>query len=153
LTPDIFDSLTVDMATYVLRKPEVATWETKFNPEFRNHFVKMSQDLEFIYGINRNDSIYFFLIRDGRDQNGKANRGVGGRMVLNDDYSIAYFEELFVTRIKDRAILESIGLDFMNTVSLNEQLDKFVSLEMSDIEWPDGRLFYSVQKSEWRYVD
>ena len=146
--------LMVDVATYVLRKPALATWETKFDDEFRAYYQKNARELEWIYTIERQDTLFFFLVRDGRDNRGKANRGVGGKLVLSEtENKITYFEELFVTKIIDRNKIEALGRDFLTTVSDNRELNAFIEEQNKQIEWPDGRLFYSVQKSEWRYVD
>lgn len=145
--------LFIDMATRVLRKPDAATWETKFDAEFRPYFENKASDLEWIYAVEKGDTVFFYLIRDGRDQRGKSNRGVGGKMVLNASNDIQYFEEIFVTKIIDRVNLESIGSRFMKTIDQGESTEEFIQNPNSAIEWPDGRLFYSVQKSEWRYVE
>lgn len=150
---DVVDRLLVDFATYVLRKPEHANPQTKFNPEFREYFEKKSAELEWIYALDKNDTVYFYLIRDGRDHKGKSNRGVGGKMVLNPSCQIEYFEELFVSKIIDRNNLEALGQRFMKAIENSESIASFIENPNSSVEWPDGRLFYSVQKSEWRYVD
>jgi len=147
------NTLRADMATFILRKPDAAQWDTKFNPEFRKYYANKIEDIELLFVLEKLDTLYFYLIRDGRDQNGKANRGVGGKMVLNDQFHILFLQELFVTRIKSRAVLESIGFNFLDDVNQNRTLRNYSSEKMADVEWPDGRLFYSVEKSEWRYVN
>jgi hypothetical protein len=74
-------------------------------------------------------------------------------MVINAGNDIVYFEELFVTKIIDRINLESIGTRFMKAVEQGQNTSEFIQNKNNSVEWPDGRLFYSVQKSEWRYVD
>lgn len=147
------DTLRVNMATFILRKPDAAQWDTKFDPIYRSYYINKMVDLELRYVFQKTDTLYYYVIRDGRDQNGKLNRGVGGRMVLNEQYQIQYLEELFVTRIKPRAVLENIGLQFMNDIEDTTPVENYTSEKKSDIEWPDGRLFYNIEKSEWRYVD
>lgn len=147
------EKLNIDITTRVLRKPDAATWQTKFNVEFREYFERKATELEWIYSIQQQDTIFFYLIRDGRDNNGKANRGVGGKMILDNDNEISYFEELFVTKIIDRINLERIGREFLSAVQENSAPDEFIEKSLASMEWPDGRLFYSVEKSEWRYVD
>lgn len=151
--PELIDGWLVEIATYVLRKPDAATWQTKFNPEFRNYYEKLSNDLEWIYAREKQDTTFFFLIRDGRDNNGRANRGVGGKLVFNEANEIQHFEELFVTKITDRINLESIGKRFMMSIEEGSNLNSYIQNQNNLVEWPDGRLFYSVEKSEWRYVD
>jgi len=153
LSPDVYDQRITDIATYVLRKPDAATWQFKFNPEFREYYVAKSKELELIYALQIKDTIFFYLIRDGRDQNGKSNRGVGGKMVLDPSETIIYFEELFVTKIIDRINLEAIGKRFIKIIRNGESVNDFIKDPNSSTEWPDDRLFYSVEKHEWRYVD
>lgn len=148
-----YNDLVIDIATYVLRKPDAATWQTKFNPEFRAYFTEKSKELELYANATYNDTIYAYLIRDGRDNKGKSNRGVGIRMVKNQENKIVYFEELFVTKIVDRMNLEGIGQRFLTHLKDQGTPSDFISNNNQNIEWPDGRLFYSVEKSEWRYVD
>jgi hypothetical protein len=153
LDSELQNRLLIDMATHVLRKPDAATWQTKFDDEFREFFTKKASELEWLYSINRQDTIYFYLIRDGRDNNGRANRGVGGRMTWDAESQITFFEELFVTKIIDRINLERIGREFLTAVIDNKTSKDFIDSSSTSIEWPDGRLFYSIEKSEWRYVD
>jgi hypothetical protein len=151
--PDMMEKWLTNLAIFILRKPDAATYQTKFNPEFRNYYEAKSRESEWIYAFENKDTVYFFLIRDGRDNNGKANRGVGGKLVLNAANEIQYLEELFVTKIIDRVNLESIGQRFMQSVEAGESMDAFIDNPNNTVEWPDGRLFYSVEKSEWRYVE
>lgn len=153
LDSELQNRLLIDIATHVLRKPDAATWQTKFDDEFRAYFIKKASELEWLYSINRQDTIFFYLIRDGRDNNGRANRGVGGRMTLDAESQITFFEELFVTKIIDRINLERIGREFLAAVIDNKTSKDFIDSSSTSIEWPDGRLFYSIEKSEWRYVD
>jgi hypothetical protein len=148
-----YNNLVIDIATYVLRKPDAATWQTKFNPEFRAYFTEKSKELELYADLTYNDTIYVYLIRDARDNQGKANRGVGLKMVKNTENKIVYFEEIFVTKILNRINLEGIGQRFLTHLKEHGSLNDFISNNNQYIEWPDGRLFYSVEKSEWRYVD
>lgn len=153
LANEVQNRLLVDIATHVLRKPDAATWQTKFNEEFRAHFEQKANELEWIYTIEKQDTLFFYVIRDGRDNNGKANRGVGGKMTLDAENQINYFEELFVTKIIDRINLDRIGRDFLSAILENKANNEFIEGIPTSIEWPDGRLFYSVEKSEWRYVE
>jgi hypothetical protein len=153
LEDSIQQRLLIDIASRVLRKPDAATWQTKFNNEFRAHFEKKTNELEWIYSIQQEDTVFFYLIRDGRDNKGRANRGVGGKMSWDGEFHITYFEEIFVTKIIDRVNLERIGRDFLLAIKDQQSSRSFLENNPSAIEWPDGRLFYSVEKSEWRYVD
>lgn len=146
-----YQNLLTDLATRIMRKPDAATWQTKFNPEFRNYFVQKSQELEWVADHAAGDTTYVYLIRDGKAGNTQSNRGVGARLILDGANKIEFFEELFVTKIVDRLTLEGIGQRFIAAVEAGKTAESFIDSNTGSVEWPDGRLFYSVEKSEWRY--
>jgi hypothetical protein len=152
LSSDAKDTLLANLATYIIRKPSVATWETKFNNVFRSYYVKNRTELELIYLSQRNDTAFYFLLREARDNTGRHHRGVGGMFVLNSDLSIDKFEETFNTPIQSKEQLIQNGVLLMNHLMSVGNTDDFLD-DKSKIEWPDGRLFYSKEKHEWRYVN
>lgn len=146
------DSLIVDLASFIIRKPAAATWETKFNPEFRSYFVKNASELQMLYLTQQADTFYFYLLRDARTVEGIKQRGVGGKYIYNQNSIISNFEEVFVTKVLPESDLKMIGGEYMNLALVKSDLTTFLS-KNEHIEWPDGRLFYSKEKYEWRYVD
>ena len=146
-----YQNLLTDLATRIMRKPDAATWQTKFNPEFRDYFLQKSQELEWVADLSAGDTTYVYLVRDGKEGNNKSNRGVGARLIMDGANKIGYFEELFVTKIIDRLTLEGIGQRFMAAIETGQAAQSFIDSNKGSVEWPDGRLFYSVEKSEWRY--
>ena len=152
LSEELQSTLLTDIASFIIRKPAAATWETKFNPEFREYYERNKSELEMIYLTNVSDTFYFYLLREARTVDGLQKRGVGGKYIVNQQGKIVDFEEIFVSKVLHETNLKIIGKEYMNRVTSNSDLRDFLA-KVEHIEWPDGRLFYSKQKAEWRYVD
>lgn len=147
------DTLLTDLASFIIRKPASATWETKFNPEFREYFRKNRNELDVVYLTEVSDTFYFYLLRETRTPDGMKFRGTGGKYIFNkESKSIEEFEEVFVSKVLPESELEKIGIEYMNLGTKHSNLSEFLSRD-EQIEWPDGRLFYSKLKKEWRYVE
>ncbi|MFN3918104.1 MAG: hypothetical protein ACK4K0_10215 [Flavobacteriales bacterium] len=147
------DTLLVDLVSYIYRKPAIATWQTKLNPEFRSYFIKNAADFNIVYyHISEDSTHYYYLLRPARDPEGKQKRGVGGMFKRNGAGDIIDFEELFNTPIHPEAKLKEIGFVLFEEIISNKSIDRYLN-NKEHIEWPDGRLFYSKEKKEWRYVD
>lgn len=147
------DTLLTELASFIIRKPSAATWETKFHPEFREYYKKNRSELELVYLATVADTFYYYLLREARTNEGIKKRGVGGKYVINStDNSIKDFEEIFVSRVLPESDLKEFGNEYMELVTTYSDLTGFLS-QKEKIEWPDGRLFYSKQKKEWRYVE
>jgi hypothetical protein len=147
------DTLLVDLVSYIYRKPALATWQTKLNPEFRSYFTKNATNFNIVYyHISEDSTHYFYLLRPARDNEGNQKRGVGGMFKINEEKQIKDFEELFNTPIHSENKLKEIGLSLFEEMITNKSIDSYLN-NKEYIEWPDGRLFYSKEKKEWRYVD
>lgn len=146
------DSLMTDLATFITRKPATAQNISKFDPMYRAYYVKKREELEFVCAQKIEGKLFFYLLREARDAKGVRQRGVGGVFEFGDKGKIVNFEELFNTRILEKDELERIGLGFMKVAKDPNLLNEFIA-DQTIIEWPDGRLFYSKEKYEWRYVD
>jgi hypothetical protein len=147
------DTLMTDLATFITRKPATAQNATsKFDPMYRSYYVKKREELEFVCAQKIEGKLFFYLLREARDAKGVRQRGVGGVFEFGDKGRIINFEELFNTRILEKDELERIGLGFMKVAKDANLLNDFIA-DQSIIEWPDGRLFYSKEKNEWRYVE
>lgn len=147
------DTLLTNLASFIIRKPASATWETKLNPEFREYFRKNRNELDLIYLTEVSDTFYFYLLREARTPDGMKFRGTGGKYIVNkESKSIEEFEEVFISKVLPESELEKIGIEYINLGTKHSNLSEFLSRE-EQIEWPDGRLFYSKLKKEWRYVE
>jgi hypothetical protein len=146
------DTLLVDFVSYIYKKPSVATWATKFNPEFRKYYINHTDRFEIIYYTIINDIHYYYLLRPARNEEGFQQRGVGGLFMRNASNTIVEFEEVFNTVIMSPDSLIKVGYHLFDELTKTNTIDNFVN-ERSIVEWPDGSLFYSKEKKEWRYVE
>lgn len=146
------EELLTNIASYIIRKPAAATWETKFNQEFREYYERNKSELELVFLTTINERTHFFLLREARTVDGIAQRGVAGSFIFDAENNLTDFEEILVTKVLPEIKLKEIGLEYMELVSTNSSIQELLN-RTEHIEWPDGRLFYSKQKAEWRYVD
>lgn len=147
------DTLLTNLTTYIYRKPAEAQWDTKFEPRFRAFYVENRVNLELIYmHQNADSSFYYYLLRDAQYKNGNTKRGVVGKFDMDTNMVLSNFEEIANTLVASDDQLKEIGLLFMDELVQTGNLEKYLD-DKSKVEWPDGRLFYSKEKYEWRYVE
>jgi hypothetical protein len=148
------DTLLTNLATYIYRRPSAAQWDTRFRPEFRNYYFENRNIMELIYLHNDDSVYYYYLLRDAVDRESASiqKRGVGGKFTMNDSLQFITFEELFNTRIFPEDSLIQVGYTFMEEVTTTGSAETFIN-DKTVIEWPDGTLFYSEEKHEWRFIE
>lgn len=144
------DSLLVDVVTFIGRKPEGSDWQTKYDPVYRNYYIRLSAGFSFeYYYISPAGVHYFYMIRPARHKDGN-RRGVGGMYRIGSDGTIVDFEEVFNTPVKSEAELREIGKILFSELVKTGNVERF-SENRNYIEWPDDRLKYDKVKKEWRY--
>jgi hypothetical protein len=146
------DTLLIDLVSYIYRKPSVATWQTKLNPEYRQYYINHTDRFEIVYYSIKENVHYYYLLRPARNEDGYQQRGVGGLFRRDATHKIVDFEEVFNTAIMSSDSLKQIGYHLFLELIQSSNVNTFVD-DRSIIEWPDGSLFYSKEKKEWRYVD
>lgn len=143
------DTFMADLLTYVYRKPERASRESKWNPEFRQHYVKAIPNFVLIYHHNDGEFHYFYMLRPARNVDGH-KRGMSGRFKL-DQGKIIYYEELFNTPMIPNEKVYELGAEIFPHVAKNKgELGPFLG-DVEKIEFPDDRTFYDMEIHEWRY--
>lgn len=149
IAPDQIDTLLTDIVTYIGVKPRAATSQTRFEPRFRQFYVKQALQFKMLFFyINDQGEHFYYLIRPARSTSG-STRGVGGRFRFEKN-KIADFEEIFNTPVSDPERLSVIGAELFQEMILTGNVDRF-SGNRQFIEWPDGRLKYHKGLNEWRY--
>jgi hypothetical protein len=151
-TSDEIDTLLVDFVSYIFKKPSVATWETKLNPEYRKYYINNTDRFEIVYYSIKDNVHYYYLLRPARNEDGYQQRGVGGVFKRNEANKIVEFEELFNTNIMSSDSLKNVGYHLFSELISTGTVETLIK-DTTIIEWPDGSLFYSKEKNEWRYVD
>jgi hypothetical protein len=151
-TGDTKDTLLANMVTFIYKRPTAAINRDRTEAQFRPYYVKHAAAFNHLYHHVDGDSTHwYYLIRPARSVEGD-KRGVGGRFRTNDQLEMVEFEEIFNTRILPEQQLIEQGAILFEEMVATGNVDAY--LENKElIEWPDGRLFYSKEKREWRYVD
>ncbi len=152
LDKDSLEKLTLTLTTYIYRKPATANWQTKFDTIYRSYYKKHAAEFTILYLHEYENFWYYYLTRPARDTEGKQKRGVGGKFQVNQQNIISHFEEIFNTPIAPENELARIGKLFLNAIC-NPSPDTTFLVKKEYVEWPDGRLFYSKEKFEWRYTE
>jgi hypothetical protein len=149
---DTLDSFMTDVVTFIGRKPAISDWQTRFNPEHRQHYIQMRPEFELVYYRVADDGYhYFYLIRPARSLQGNL-RGVGGRFRPGELGALHDFEEVFNTVVMSEEVLRQRGFELFEHMVQHGNVDPFVG-DGTYIEWPDDRMKYHVERKEWRYVD
>ncbi len=144
------DSLMVKIVTYIGKKPRLADYKTRHNPEHLNFYTQQSKLYSLIYYHISDDSThYYYIIRPARSARGNT-RGVGGRFRINDDLKYYDFEEMFNTPILYEQELMEIGKTLFREMLGSGNIDFYLD-NKGYIEWPDERLRYDKTRNEWRY--
>lgn len=143
------EALLIDMVTLIGKKPKTADHISRHNPEFREYYTQLSQSFSMEFFHCNQDTCYFYMIRPARSVRGNT-RGVGGKLTLEPDGSVGYFEESFNTPIYPREELERIGWRLFRELIEKKSIAGLL-WNVDYIEWPDSRLKYDIEKREWRY--
>ena len=144
------DSLLVNMVTYIGKKPKLADWQTRHEPQHEEYYKNLSKSFKFIYYHIADDSThYYYLVRPARSTKGNT-RGVGGRFKLGESFQLIDFEEIFNTPILPEQELVEVGRTLFVELITTGNIDRYLN-NRSLIEWPDDRLMYDRVKKEWRY--
>lgn len=146
---DYQDTLLVDIVTLMGVKPKHANWETRHLPQYRNFYIQQAENFNiYKYFIDEQETHFFYMIRPARHVLGN-RRAVGGKLLLNKEFKITDYYELFVTQVLDEEKLKEIAPSLFNAM-IYDELDKHLQNKQI-IEWPDSRLKFDPVKKEWRY--
>jgi hypothetical protein len=143
------DTLLVDMVTLIGKKPKTADYISRHEPRFREYYNELSKEFSMEYFYHVDDTCYYYMIRPARSARGNT-RGVGGKLTLDQEFRIDYFEESFNTPIYPREDLERIGWRLFRELIEKRSIEGLL-WNVDYIEWPDDRLKYDLEKREWRY--
>jgi hypothetical protein len=149
-SPNERDSLLADMITYIYKKPREANFQSRFDTEYRDHYVNQLPYFKPVFYTITVDGVhYYYVIRPARSINGNT-RGVGGYFTKDSQGKITNFVELFNTPILPEHVLVTRGEKlFLEMVSTGEVKNYLKNPDY--VEWPDDRLKYDRERNEWRY--
>jgi len=143
------DSLLADIITYIYVRPPGATWETRFEPQYRKYYVTLLPRFSWKKAWrDQNGWYYFYIIRPARSAEG-AIRGVGGMFKLDKNGKIKSFKEVFNTPVGAITRLEEIGAELFNYMKRHGNVDAYL-LNDAYLEWPTAWTYYDTIRHEWR---
>ncbi len=143
------DTLLTNIITYVYVKAPYASNATRFEPQFREYYVKSLPKFSIQdYRITNDSTHYFFLIRPVGNST-KYRRGVLGKFKLKKNSLMPIdFEEIINTpHLEEKIVLERGKFLFQELVKTGN-LNKYLAMKHY-IEWPDERLVYDKKINEW----
>lgn len=142
------DSLLADIITYIYVKPKQATWQTRFEPRYRQYYVSQLKNFNIEkYTITDEGVHYFYLIRPARSATGTI-RGVGGHFRLDAEGMIYSFEEVFNTPVGDRNELRIKGDELFRWMIRHGHVNEYLK-NPDYIEWPSPQTYYDTLQHEW----
>lgn len=142
------DTLLTTIITYVYTLPQNATWETRFDAQYRKYYVSQLRKFKFEkYFIDQNNTHYYYIIRPARAVQGNL-RGVGGSFKLDANGRIVSFQEIFNTPVGDLNELRAKGDELFKWMVKTGNVNDYV--KNSDyVEWPNAQSYYDTIRHEW----
>jgi len=152
LTGTAKDSLTVEMVTFLGRRPYGVAREDRHNPAHIPHFKQLATGFRLVYYYPANDGrIYYYMLRPARTHQGAVLRGVGGWFIADELNNITSFKEVFNTPVLQEEELKAIGLKLFESMVETGNIDSFLD-NPAYIEWPDNRTRYDQEINEWVFI-
>ncbi|MBX2968791.1 MAG: hypothetical protein KF803_05435 [Cyclobacteriaceae bacterium] len=142
------DSLLTDIITYIYVQPQQATWQSRFDQQFRKYYVSQLSKFNFEkYWVADDGWHYYYIIRPARSAQGTI-RGVGGRLKLDENKSISEFEEIFNTPVGDLPELRTKGNELFKWMIKHGHINEYVN-NPDFVEWPNEQTYYDTVRHEW----
>lgn len=144
------DSLMADIITYIYAKPVEATSQNRFEPQFRDYYVKQLIQFEWLYySIDKDSTHYFYIKRPARSPKGY-KRGVAGKFKLDKNGKIKDFEEIFNTPMLPDIDIFERGKEVFEEILETGGIGKFKD-NQAYIEFPSQVSVYDKKIYEWVY--
>jgi hypothetical protein len=146
------DSLLINLVTYIHPLAPKATRETKFEPQFRDFYVKNSSKFTLENLQQTPDGWCYFLVIRPVAGGKLFKRGVLGKFKLKENSVMPTdFEEIANTpHLKEGIVQERSQYLFQELVK-NGNLNAQMPMKQY-IEWPDEHLAYDKKNQEWKVV-
>ncbi|MDZ7898805.1 MAG: hypothetical protein U5N85_12400 [Arcicella sp.] len=146
------DSLLTNIITYIYIPAPKATQQTKFEPQFRDFYVKNSSKFTLKNLEKSPDGWYYFLVIRPVAGGKMFKRGVLGKFKLKENSVMpTEFEEVANTpHLKEGIVQERSNYLFQELVK-NGNLNAQMPMKQY-IEWPDEHLAYDKKNNEWKVV-
>ncbi len=142
------DTLMTNIIISSYKTPRGVRKEDRFNPEFRDLYVKQLPLFDFIFfHVDDAGVHYFYMLRPARNVDNR-KRGVGGRFRTNENLELIDFEELFVTPMIPEEDVQTRGKYLWDDLMHFGHVDRYL-LNMDYVEFPNKGVRYDMELKEW----
>jgi hypothetical protein len=147
------DSFNYKIIRYIQRLPKYATEENKFESKFDEDYKNSLKDcsLMYLYKDNKN-TIYFAISKIAPSIKLKKTATVG-KLKLDNNDAIMYYEEAFRTWKMEPKELETKTKLLFTTYINNEDLKPYYTVNSNPefyIEFPDEQTYYDTLNRIWK---
>jgi hypothetical protein len=145
------DKLKMTIIRYVARAPENVGPTEKFKTEYDAYYQERAS-LCFLEQFYQAGNTQYFLVTQPAPSLAEKRHATGGKLVLNDDGSVAEYEEVFRTWKMVPDTLKKRSYVLFDKMVKGESLEAFYTARMGDkyIEFPDDRTYYDKSAREWK---
>jgi hypothetical protein len=145
------DKLKMTIIRYVARAPENVGPTEKFKTEYDAYYQERAS-LCFLEQFYQAGNTQYFLVTQPAPSLAENRHATGGKLVLNDDGSVAEYEEVFRTWKMVPDTLKKRSYVLFDKMVKGESLEAFYTARMGDkyIEFPDDRTYYDKSAREWK---
>jgi hypothetical protein len=145
------DTLKMSIIRYVARAPENVGPTERFKTEHDAYYQERAS-LCFLEHFYQSGNTQYFLITQPAPSLAEKRHATGGKIVVNDDGSIAEYEEVFRTWKMVPDTLRKRSYYLFDKMVKGEPLEPFYTKSKGDqyIEFPDDQTYYDKSAREWK---
>jgi hypothetical protein len=145
------DKLKMTIIRYVARAPENVGPTEKFKTEHDPYYQERAS-LCFLEHFYQSGNTQYFLVTQPAPSLVEKRHATGGKIVVNDDGSIAEYEEVFRTWKMVPDTLKKRSYYLFDKMVKGEPLEPFYTKSKGDqyIEFPDDQTYYDKSAREWK---
>jgi len=145
------DKLKMTIIRYVARAPENISTTEKFKTEHDAYYQERA-NLCFLEQFYQSGNTQYFLVTQPAPSLADKRHATGGKIMVNDDGSIAEYEEVFRTWKMVPDTLRKRSYYLFDKMVKGESLEPFYTKSKGDqyIEFPDDQTFYDKSAREWK---
>ena len=151
LTASEKDQFKMAVIRYVAKGPENVSREELFDKKYDAYFQERA-GFSFLEQYYKKGNEQYFLLTQPAPSIVEKRHATGGRIVLNEDGSIAEFEEIFRTWKMVPDTLKERSYFLFDKMVRGEPLEPYYTASSGDkyIEFPDDKSFYDKSVRAWR---
>jgi hypothetical protein len=146
------DTIIYNSIRYSAKLAPRSNHQTKFKREFDNYYRSVAADYSFMYLYKIDENDFNFLIQRPAKSITPLFEGIAGRLKLDKNDSIVFYEEIFRTWKMPYKDLQERGRLLFDRLVTNRDLTLFYSKYTGDkyIEFPDDRFHFDKSQRVWK---